>query len=263
MTAEQGRAGEEPSRVEYKNPPIVEAVCQFDFVPPLAWSPIIPGMFFERIRAEYPENPEIQQRVQANVEFGADAAGQTQFTVGHGDQRLIYKNESRDRLIVLSPSSLSANSLPPYEGWPALSARFRSMLERTREVLRGAQVGAVTVRYINRIVVPVTEEATPECWFNVPYRVVGGSSSSLDSVFQRVEVTLPDGISKGVRTFASVDLQEGDVGGRPFLLDLEFRRTLAEGTTIDDALAVATELKVLENAEFEACITDKTRELFR
>ncbi len=220
-------------------------------------------MFYERIRAEYPTDPEVQQQVQANVQFPNDAAGQAQLTMGQGEQRLIYKNRSLSRLIVLSPSNVSANSLPPYEGWPHLSERFQRALSKTKDILRGAAVGAVSVRYINRIHVPNGRQSQLGEMFNIPFRVPGEGDTTINSLFQRVESTLADGVTQGILTFASVEPVEGESDGQAFLLDLEFRRVLSKPTDFSEAMSVAQDLKIVENAEFEACITDRTRELFR
>lgn len=250
------------SRVEYANPPIVEALCQFDFIEPISWSPITPGMFYERIRAEYPLEPEVQQQLQANVSFPGDA-GAAQFTMGQGEQRLIYRDETESRLIVLTPHSLSANSLAPYEGWPNLSRRFSRALNKAQEVLKPPMVGAVLVRYINRIVAPVHEQNDVGQIFNIPFRVPSGRIVGVSSLFQRVQATLDVDEMQSTLTFSSVDPQDGDPPGQAFLLDLELRQPVPHGCTFDEALAIAGRLKAVENEEFEGCITDEARRLFQ
>lgn len=263
MATDQGKASVRPNRVEYEKPPIVEALCQFNFASPLAWSPVIPGLFFQKIRAEYPTEPAVQQQVQANVEFPNDAAGRAQFTMGQGDQRLIYKNASENRLVVLTPTTISANSLPPYEGWPGLSSRFQRALTKTKSILGDPRVAAVSVRYINRIFVPDGRPFDVSSMFNIPFRVVGDTGATLKAHFQKSESILADGVTRGLSTFASVEPIDGETDGEAYLLDLEFRRGLSDPISFVEAMAVADELKVRENAEFESCITDRTRELFR
>jgi uncharacterized protein (TIGR04255 family) len=263
MTSEQGPTIGVAGRQEYPRPPIIEALCQFTFASPISWSPILPGMLFERIRSSYPADPEVQQQVQANVQFPNDAAGGAQFHVGQGEQRMIYRSADLNRLAVVSPSSISANSLAPYEGWPSLSNRFREVLRRTQEFFRGASVGSVSVRYINRVFLPLSGAEPFNAYFNIPYRPVGGVGGVTDGLLQRVESTLSDGVTRGILTFSSVDLIEGEVDGKAFVLDLEFVRPLVPPGDFESAMLIAEELKILENSEFEACITDRARELFR
>lgn len=265
MTVDEGNAAlpSGPRRREYQRPPIVEALCQFNFSAPLKWSPVLPGIFYEGIKAEYPGEPEVQQQVQANFQFPNDAAGEAQFNLGQGEQRLIYKNEARDRLIVLSPSTVSANSLPPYEGWPSLRSRFDSMLGRTKNVLRGAEVARVSVRYINRIFIPMPEPVDLDQYFDLPFRAIGGESAITTAMFQRFESALDREGTTAIRTFSSVELDGDEEDGGAFVLDLEFRRALETPTSFEDALMIADELKVAENLEFETCVTDRTRELFQ
>ena len=265
MTVDEGNAvaplGQ--GRLEYRRPPIVEALCQFNFASPLRWSPVLPGMFYERIRAEYSGEPEVQQQVQANFQFPNDAAGEAQFNLGQGEQRLIYKNATKDKLIVLSPSTVSANSLPPYEGWPSLLARFESSLGKTKAVLRDVEVASVTVRYINRIFIPMREPIDLEQYFDLPFRAIGGERAVTTSMFQRFESALDGQGTTAVRTFSSVESTEDEQDGSAFVLDLEFRRELDTPATFHDALGITDELKSAENLEFETSITDRTRELFR
>lgn len=263
MTADHGAVLDQGRR-EYDRPPIVEGLCQLNFASPIDWNPIVPGMFYERIRAGYPEKPEVQQEVRANVQFPNDAAGEAQFNLGQGQQRLIYKNANRDKLIVLTPTSLSANSLPPYEGWPSLSKRLKETLTKTAQVLGSISIASVSVRYINRILIPIEEPTAFAEYFDLPFRGVGlpGQTSST-AVFQRVESKIEAISAEALRTFASVEPIEGETSGTAFLLDIEFRRFFETPATIDAALNASEELKQAENAEFELCVTDRTRELFK
>lgn len=263
MTSEAGPPVGERNRREYSRPPIIEALCQFTFATPIAWSPILPGMLFEKIRGTYPAEPEVQQQVQANVQFPNDAAGQAQFEVGQGEQRLIYRSEDLSRLAVISPSTVSANSLAPYEGWPSLSRRLRELVDQAQDSFRHAAVASVSVRYINRVFLPLADTASVESYFNIPYRPIGGLDGKTDALLHRVESTLSDGETRGLLTFSSVEPAEGERGGKAFVLDLEFLRTLTPASDFESAMRVAEELKRLENAEFEACITDRARELFQ
>ncbi len=47
-------------RKKYKNPPVVEALCEF-FFSGSKWDSTIPGMFFDKIKQDYPIKKELDQ----------------------------------------------------------------------------------------------------------------------------------------------------------------------------------------------------------
>lgn len=263
MTTSNVASGRVGGQTEYAAPPIVEALCQFNFSRALDWSPVLPGLVYEKIRASYPQTPEVQQELQANVMVPADGLGEAQFNMGQGEQRLIFANDQRNRLVLLAPSMLSVNSLPPYEGWPSLHRRTADVIRKTKSELRDLAVTTVSVRYINRVSLPWVAGTKLQDYFDVPYRVVGPEGSTLDQILLRQESSLGDGSVKGIRTFTRVDSDDSQgPEKRDFVLDLEFVKIFDTPVSFEDALESAGELKILENQEFEGCITDKTRELF-
>lgn len=45
------------SRRKYKNPPIVEALCEFRFVPSDEWNLTVPGLIFQELKHVYDGKP--------------------------------------------------------------------------------------------------------------------------------------------------------------------------------------------------------------
>ena len=39
----------------YKNPPIVEALCEFEFISSQPWDLTIPGLIYEKVKDEFPD----------------------------------------------------------------------------------------------------------------------------------------------------------------------------------------------------------------
>jgi uncharacterized protein (TIGR04255 family) len=247
-----------PERREYPNPPIVEGLVQFSFREPITWNVAIPGRVFERLQYTYPTDPEVQGMLQAA--FNPQAASDTpaDFTVTQGGQRIIYRDDSKTRLIVLNDRSLSVNSLRPYEGWIRLSDRITVAIAALAEVIAFPLISEVAVRYINQIPLPMGKAT--EDYFIYDIHTARSGASYLRNFLHRVESILPDGVTIAGTTFASGAPQTEDAF--PVLLDIEYKRTLQEGLAIGAALEVAYELKKLENAEFESVITDAARELF-
>jgi len=43
---------------KYKNPPLVEALCEFYFIPQQLYDLTIPGLFYDEIKEDFPEKQE-------------------------------------------------------------------------------------------------------------------------------------------------------------------------------------------------------------
>jgi uncharacterized protein (TIGR04255 family) len=243
---------------KYPNPPIEEGLCQVRFAEPLTWSVATPGVLFEKLRDRYSAEPEAQEQVGATLQVGAEAPTPT-FAVNRGPQRFIYKNPEGTRLLIANPHTFSVNSLRPYEDWENLRVRFRNGLETLRSVLPIPPVTEVTLRYVNRIFIPDPAADTDE-YFNISVRTPEEGRAFYAGFVLRVEAILTDNVTRALSTFATIDTQPT---GHNYLLDLEFRRLNLSLTDLDEIVAVADELKLKENAEFEGSITDKTRGLFQ
>lgn len=100
----------EQERREYPTPPIAEALAQITFAKPLGWNVATPGLLWERLRSDYPVEPEVQEQVAASVQVG-DAAPGPSLAWNRGDQRFLYRHEDQRRFVVANRATLSANSL--------------------------------------------------------------------------------------------------------------------------------------------------------
>lgn len=247
----------EPERREYPKPPIAEGLCQITFARPLAWSVATPGLLWERLRAAYPTEPEAQDQVAASVQAGEASAGPS-LALNRIEQRFIYRDADQQRLVVANRSSLSANSLPPYEGWISLRARVEEAINALSNTVPVEPVERVSLRYINRIVLPGGRLDTDD-YFKLNIRTADEGSATFKAFMHRVESVLADEVTVVISTFATIQATEHE---NPFLLDLEVQRHSMNTTSVDEILQVADELKVIENREFESAITDKTRGLF-
>lgn len=242
----------------YPNPPIEEGLCQVTFSEPLRWSVATPGRLHEALKAGYPLEPEAQDQVAASLQVPANEAGPT-FAFNRGPQRFIYKDETGARLLVASPLTASVNSLRPYEGWNGLRTRLRAALETVSQVATLPPIVQVSLRYINRIVIPEPRFNSDD-YFNLKVQTAQGGKASFAGFLYRVESVLTDQVTRVTSTFATVDAPAGQAS---FLLDLDFRRSGLALADLDDIVAVADDLKAKENREFEDSITDETRKYFQ
>ncbi|MFK0015019.1 TIGR04255 family protein [Streptomyces sp. NPDC091027] len=239
-------------RRTYANPPIVEALCTFNFSTERPWNLTIPGRFFEQVKADYPEDPEEEVKIQAQFGSGNQVA---QFKVGGAATRVILKNGPK-RVGIL-PNSLSIHSLAPYEGWESLRARALSALDAYHNVVGDHQIESIGLRYVNRIFIPASKIS-----FNDYFTVAQGLPSEgfpggITSFFDKMEITYPDAPAKIVFTWASDDEVADQVA---FIMDFDLQRL--GPITREDVPELLDDLRERERAAFESLILDRLREIF-
>jgi uncharacterized protein (TIGR04255 family) len=238
---------------QYENPPIIEAICEFRFKPRQDWDWTIPGLVYDKIKADFPKKRQ-QNAIQLEVtpEHQGPPAVET-------IAKLQFLTEDETSLVQLAPNLISVNHLKPYPKWPTLKHIIGKMLLVYREIAEPSALQRIGLRYIN-IIDTMEEKANIEDYLLAQPHV----PNTLPQVFvrwgQRVEIPFEE-------TDCLLILQTGsthDPGRRTaaFVLDLDFVTLHPETVPIDSAMDwVERAHTQLENA-FEACITNKARTIF-
>ena len=80
-------------RRKYRNPPIIEAVCEFRLAPDSKWDLTIPGLVYEKVSKEFPNK---EQRLIQEVEITKGSQGiQQQIRTS---ERILFLNSDRKSL---------------------------------------------------------------------------------------------------------------------------------------------------------------------
>ncbi|MEY2420652.1 MAG: hypothetical protein QOI95_719 [Acidimicrobiaceae bacterium] len=256
---------EQLRRRHYRNPPVVEAIARFQWSEPVAWSFTTPGLLFEHLRAEYPDEPKAQALVQAGMfspeEGGlpAPAGVSAGFELRAGPQRIMFGRDDGTRLVAVSPTDLSVHGLQPYEGWESLRARLVQALDNAAPVIgRESAVSTVGLRYINRVEIPEpTLEFTD--YLTIALGYPPGYPPQITGFLDRVEMQYPDENVKLAFTWASTEAPEGSVA---FILDLDLYAQSGAPVGLEHAFAMLDDLKLKEGHAFEGLLLDRLREQF-
>ena len=233
-------------RRKYKNPPLVELVCEFRVPPECDWDLATPGLIYEKVRREFPVRKRYSLR---HIEL-ADAQDALKHRL-RIEEHITFGKEDEDLFIDLGSRSLAVVSrVRPYPGWahfrPNLELAFASLVEVSGlQKLRG-----LSLRYTNRIEVPDKPEAL-EKYFNFRPLLSGNEGMAIASFIGGTKFR--DGTD--VATVVLRDAAPDNPGNRAFLLLIDY--SLAQDRTLgkDDALRWVEDahLKVDERY-FEKCI---------
>lgn len=250
-------------RRHYKDPPVVEAIARLQWTSPIPWTFTTPGILFERLREEYPEEPKAQALVRAEVvpaETSVEDEGMNAgFQLSAESQRILFAQKGGTRLLGVSASDISVHGLRPYEGWEELEARLADGIARLQPVL-GEKVTAstISVRYINRVELPASSVEFND-YLTITLDYPPGYPSRITAFLDRVEMEYPDESVKLAFTWASTEAEEGKLA---FILDLDLLAAISEPIPLEEAMVVLRDLKLKEGRAFEGLLQDRLRKEF-
>jgi len=239
---------------KYKDAPIVEALCEFQFIPSQPWDITIPGLLYEKINGEFPVK---QQQIGYGLSF-QPKEGMLEQKV-EMSQRMQFFRPDKSALVQVGLDLLTINNLKPYPTWEAFKPLILDNLIKYQEISKPKGFKRVGLRYINKI---EFEKGPIELtdYFNF-YPFIPSGLPQMHETFQvRVEIPYQEGRDRLLLTLASM------IPGKPeilsLMLDLNYIMAIPERISIDQSSDwIENAHTAIENA-FEACITDKTRTLF-
>jgi len=218
----------------YKNPPLLEAVCEFKFQPPSNWNPAVADLIYEKVQAQFP------QREPMNG-FSEDEPAPNAKTK--------FRRADGSALLQVSPKLLAINQLRPYPTWPQFKKTILEAYAIYRELAKPAGLTRLGLRYINQIEIPKTKIEI-SCYLR-------GCPEGYHKLFLSTEFPFETERENLAMILAHVPHNEGDFSR--FYLDLDYGAFPMPTEEIDSVLERAHDR--LEQI-FEASLTDETRRLF-
>lgn len=240
--------------MRYRKAPITEALIDIRIQPT--------GIEYEALRKikslipDYPRE-ELRQLTQVTSFFGPEVKATTQ------QQPLGYAYFSTDGKQVFQAriDGFTFSRLEPYESWDAFSAEAKRLWPMYKDVAKPSKISRIAVRFINRLVLPGVR-IEPEEYLNT---------------FAHISNSLPDELRTIGPFLMSVRLLQNDLRGWMVLneslapiqspgtvsviLDLDLFVEDPKISGDDELWHMFERLRERKNTYFEACITDKTREL--
>ena len=135
-------------RKKYKNPPLIEALCEFYFAPETSqdFDSII-NLLYEKIQTGFPKKYRLQlQASQINI----DNSGIPEIT-----EQLLplvrFQSSTERVLIQVGQNLLTVNHLKPYTSWEEFLPSVEMGFNAYREVVKPITIHRIALRYINRI----------------------------------------------------------------------------------------------------------------
>lgn len=243
---------------QYRNPPIVEAVCEFRFAE-IDWDVTLPGRFYLAINDSYPEKPQSLQEQSMTLEKGELAL--------RSISKIRFFGSDSNRQISLAPATLSIHDLKPYSGWTQFKQRIFDAYNKFRQITDTGYLQRVGIRYINHIHIAQNGSIDLEGYFTNLQKNPPGLPINVKAFFQRIEYLYPqEEISARVITTDSAinsEYQDNPTYAT-IALDIDVFMELQKSPQTNERIfELVEDLRNKERLIFEALITNTTRELFK
>ena len=247
-----------------KNPPIVEAIVDWNGFVPEGWSlenskeqiTSSLGDTFPHYQAK--NVVEANLKVSQNSEFRMDNSNPPSL-FSHQ-----YWNGMRNRLVQYRKNGFSFNMLPPYTSFEDEIPLMRQEWERYQSLVMGFQLQEIRLRFINRIVVQIEGESLD---WNTYFRI-GKDSEEITRGFKNV--------MKSHQTFWMEELKKQSFGQMIYLeavqpklearivLDIEMIQSYlnASDSNWERVESILNELRVLKNQVFFEALEEECLKLF-
>ncbi len=239
---------------KYKNPPVVEALCEFQFISDKEWDLTLPGLIYEKVKGNFPEK---KQQIGIGVQFRPTEKG-FEHKVGPAPPRIQFHKEDKTALIQVAPDLLVVNQLKPYPTWDKFKAMILKNFKTYKEITQLRGLKKIELKYIN--ILEFDKKIELKDYFQFYPFVPRNLPQLQDSFLDRVEFPDENGKERLILTLASVVPKKPDI--LSILLDLDYVMATPEYVSLDNVSEWLEKAHEKIEVAFEASITNRTRERF-
>jgi uncharacterized protein (TIGR04255 family) len=242
----------------YPNAPITEAVIDFRVAARdgLTVKDMLP--ITERLKPEYPD---IAERHQATAAL--DVA-QRQSHIEIVPIGYAAHATNKDWIYQVQVGGLSVSRLRPYTCWSDLRNEARRIWGIYCDVLQPTAINRVGLRYINKIDIPDSKIELDK-FFRTWVKVSADIAGKVHGFYFQVQITQED-----IECLCVINCTILPPPPPPpppdivsILLDIDLFTAKPINFSANQAWELLESMRLRKNTLFEACITDRTRELFR
>lgn len=245
-----------PPQAPYPNAPITEAIIDIRVQLPEGTGVGELEKVQEGLEAAYPTK---RKRMQA--EFHGEM-GERGATAAASSKQIGYVFKSRDEKQVFQArlDGFTMSRLAPYESWDPFRDEARRLWKVYRSVVQPVRVTRLAVRYINRLDLPFPVTNLKEYLRTVP-EVSSDLPQELAGYFMQLRIPQKD--IGSVLLVNQTIIEPAKPGVASVVLDIDVFRADDPPSRESDIWEFLEKLRICKNEVFEACVTDKARELFQ
>ncbi|MDD5023993.1 MAG: TIGR04255 family protein [Methanoregula sp.] len=240
---------------QYRNPPIVEAICEFRFSQDTKWDPTIPGLLYEKLKAEFPHK---ESRINQEIEFRADEKGLKPW-VKNPDQLAVFLSNDRLTLIQVGQNRLSIHHLKPYSGWENFRPKIKHAFEMLNSITEIRGIDRMALVYIDKIEIPGPNIDMKEYFHFMPQLGDGFSQQFNDFI---VGCDFPYHSKRDICKLQLTSAIPENKSNTAYVLTTEYFLAKKKAISRDNALEWMEDAHSVVHGIFKSCITEKLEDLF-
>jgi len=200
-----------------KTPPLIEALCEFRFIPGSPWDWVLPGQLYDRIKGEFPIRSQIERM---GVEVQSAPRAKPIATIHTGPERVQLKRADGSAMVQVGFNLLAINHLRPYTSWTEFLALIMRIFDDYQGIAGKNELERIGLRYINHLLVPENAEIGDVIALAPP--LTGNLVRPIQAFYQRYEIEEDN--PEGVLIHQTGTIQD-ELGKPLFVLDLDFGST--------------------------------------
>lgn len=243
------------TQTTYSNAPITEALIDIQVTLPdeVTVSDLARVEIGEEVG--YP-NRQNRFDVEGQIAFGEQVGTSTRQT--HVGYNFLASDERQ--IVQVRSDGFTFSRLAPYDCWETFRGEARRLWELYRAVAKPVSTTRVAVRYINRLEIPLPIEDFKDYLRTVP-EVSPDLSQELNGYLMQLAIPQEDIDSVVLLNEALLSPPSKDVVS--VLLDIDLFREIKSPIEDEELWTLLEQFRLRKNKVFEACITERTRELLR
>lgn len=211
-----------------KNPPLIEAVCEFHFEDDSKWDWTVPGRLFDKIGAEFSERAEVH-RLGVTIQQASGKVSAPS-VIEAGPDRIQLKRSDGSAMVQVGARQLVINQLQPYQDWKTFCELILRIYATYNDVVGGGTLSRIGLRYINQI--GLSGQACNEVITIWP-SLANSLNKNISSFYQRYELIHdnPDGLL--IHQTGLI----GEENKKIVVLDLDFISNAVSSLTSRDSIS--------------------------
>jgi uncharacterized protein (TIGR04255 family) len=240
--------------IKYENDPLVEAVCEFRFLPGDPWDLAIPGLVYSKIEGTFPKR-KTRRILKGTTRVEKDSITQQEEVV----ELAQFLRLDETAFIQVGQNILSINHLKPYPTWEEFSALIQDAFQVYIAVAKPRGIQRIGLRYINRIEVAGPESGV-DANFNFRPYVGDGLPHTMSSFAVAIEAPFND--DRDMVRVQLATLPTDVEGPLVVLLDIDYYLNKPEAISLDEVTVWIRNAHFQVQAAFENSVTENLRQQF-
>jgi len=239
---------------DYRNPPIVEAVCEFRFSSDTPWEQDLPDRFYDAVKDHFPIR---ESKKGQSLEIKANNTG----IEGHRVETIdiqVFLAQDRRMLIQLGPRGLSINCLRPYPSWEGFRPLICQAYETISSLTSVSGLDRIGLLYVDKIEIP-GEKIRLEDYFTFYPHLGEGLPQDLMNFMVGCDFAYRD---RDVCRLKLTRAMPEKPSNSAYLLTTDYFLARKDTVKPREACAWVEEAHAAVKSLFKGCITKKLEEIF-